>query len=288
MRCAKCGYISFDHLDSCRKCHKPMADPGFKGTTCSVAVPLFLQLYEDMDVGCLEEGLVDILDPDLELLAGGDDEEIDLGAGMVEKQGIAFKGTAKSTGGDGEIAFGADFDIAFDAERDESDLSLDEEDLFLDTSRFEDVPVNVRAVEVARPVQLKIPEDLADISDLARPDLVAGLSLDSGVELKSDLDVDLDLADLDLADLDLPVADQKAGKPESPAEEDDFADLFLDDMDLSGDLEAVPPQASSRPVEDDLDLDLDIDLDLGALGSEKGERQKKKSDDLSDLSLSLE
>ncbi|MBW6520925.1 MAG: hypothetical protein K0A99_07950 [Desulfoarculaceae bacterium] len=293
MRCAKCGYISFDHLDSCRKCHKPMADSGFKGTTSSVAVPQFLQPSEDMDVGELAEELVDILDPDLELLAGEDDEEIGFGADMVEDQGIAFKGTVQSTDGDdGEIALGDNFDITFDVERDESTLSLDEDDLFLDTSRFADVPVNVRAVEAVRPVQLKIPDDLADISDLSRPDLVADLNPDSGVEMKADfgadLDVDLDFADLDLVELDLPVVGQMADESDALAGADDFADLFLDDMDLSNDLETVPSQSSARPVENDLDIDLDIDLDLGALGSEKGEQQKKKSDDLSDLSLSLE
>lgn len=287
MRCSKCGYISFDHLESCRKCHKPMADAGFKGTTCTVAVPSFLQLSEEKNIDALEENMVDILDPDLELLAEGDNEEIDFGAGMFETQDPASRGAAQSTGG--EISFGDEFDIAFDAESKESDLSLGEEDLFLDTSRFESVPVSLQAMQAARPVQLEIPADLADISDLARPDRASGLRPDSKEEmtadLDADLDVDLDFADLDLADLDLPVAHQKkAAVPASLAEEDDFADLFLDDIELSGDLEVEAPQSSSPPVEDDLDFD----LDLGALGSEKVKPQKKKSDDLADLELSLD
>jgi hypothetical protein len=131
-------------------------------------------------------------------------------------------------------------------------------------------------------VQLDIPDDLADISDLARPDSAAGLRQEPGVEMKTDLGADLDFADLGLDDLDLPVTSQKADESAALAGEDDLADLFFDDIDLAGDLKVVPPQSSPRPVVDDLDFD------LGALGLENGEPQKKKSDDLADLELSLE
>lgn len=279
MRCSKCGYISFDHLDSCRKCHKSMVDVGIKGTTCSVAVPLFLQLSQEMNIGGLEEDMADILDPDLELLADGDNEEIDFGTDIVDDQHVASR-----DGGGGDISFGDDFDTVFAASPKESDLSLGEEDLLLDTSRFESVPVNPLAAQAVRSVQLDIPDDLADISDLARPDRAGGLRLDPGVEMKSDLDADLDFDDLGLDDLDLPVTSQKADESAAMTGEDDLADLFFDDIDLPGDLQVVPPQSSPKPVTDDLDLD----FDLGALGLENGEPQKKKSDDLADLELSLE
>jgi len=44
MRCPKCGYISFDHLETCKKCHKSLGSTAtaVKGTVYDFAPPLFL------------------------------------------------------------------------------------------------------------------------------------------------------------------------------------------------------------------------------------------------------
>jgi len=44
MRCPKCGFISFDHLETCNKCHKYLGDavPEVNGTAYDAAAPLFL------------------------------------------------------------------------------------------------------------------------------------------------------------------------------------------------------------------------------------------------------
>ncbi len=44
MRCPKCGYISFDHLETCKKCQKYIGDVGaeINGTTYNAETPLFL------------------------------------------------------------------------------------------------------------------------------------------------------------------------------------------------------------------------------------------------------
>ncbi|MDY0390123.1 hypothetical protein [Desulfobulbus oligotrophicus] len=44
MRCPKCGFISFDHLEMCKKCHKSLADlqAVLNGTTYDAAPPEFL------------------------------------------------------------------------------------------------------------------------------------------------------------------------------------------------------------------------------------------------------
>lgn len=46
MRCPKCGYISFDHLENCKKCNKIFSDVAsdLHGTAYDSAAPLFLQL----------------------------------------------------------------------------------------------------------------------------------------------------------------------------------------------------------------------------------------------------
>ena len=44
MRCPKCGFISFDHLTSCAKCGKDIADVAseLQGTSINVEAPMFL------------------------------------------------------------------------------------------------------------------------------------------------------------------------------------------------------------------------------------------------------
>ena len=46
MRCPKCGYISFDHLETCRKCNKTIGDAAgdLQGTAFDSAAPPFLQV----------------------------------------------------------------------------------------------------------------------------------------------------------------------------------------------------------------------------------------------------
>ncbi|MFH2122962.1 MAG: hypothetical protein ABIJ50_05720 [Pseudomonadota bacterium] len=250
MRCSKCGYISFDHQESCSKCHKPMAGGDLKGTTYDIGVPLFLNFSSEMDVSSgHEEDLVDVLDPDLDLLAVENEDVIDFEDSGADTQEILMADDMQSSG-TSEISLDDDFEIEFHPDAKDNDLSLDEDDLLLDTSRFEDVPVNIQAVQAAQAVQpppLEIPEGLADISDLARPAA-------SKAEEASNLDIDFDLDDLDLS---------FGGEKESDsAVSAERVDLSLDD--------------------------LDFDLDLGDVGERKEATQKKASDDLADLSLSLD
>jgi hypothetical protein len=51
MRCPKCGYTSFDHLESCKKCHKsfgPLAEE-VNGTTYEAVAPLFLKITKNLE-----------------------------------------------------------------------------------------------------------------------------------------------------------------------------------------------------------------------------------------------
>ena len=50
MRCPKCGYTSFDHLENCKKCNRAIVDlvPGIDGTVYNALAPTFLRLTEKM------------------------------------------------------------------------------------------------------------------------------------------------------------------------------------------------------------------------------------------------
>jgi len=156
-------------------------------------------------------------------------------------------------------------------------------------------------------VQFAIPEGLADISDLARPAAGAESKSKLAVHL-GDGDDDLNLDDLNLSlgdekasvaafaadddlsldDLNLSLGGEKASVAASAADDDKLVLLSLDDIDLSGGLEVVPSPRPlplpSRPVDDDLNFN----LDLGTIGEEKDRPQKNKSDDLPELTLSLD
>ena len=46
MRCPKCGYISFDHLEKCKKCKKAIGEilEEIQGTTHDISTPVFLRV----------------------------------------------------------------------------------------------------------------------------------------------------------------------------------------------------------------------------------------------------
>ena len=51
MRCPKCGFTSFDHLETCKKCHKALTDvaAAVNGTTYEAVAPLFLKITREME-----------------------------------------------------------------------------------------------------------------------------------------------------------------------------------------------------------------------------------------------
>jgi hypothetical protein len=50
MRCPKCGYTSFDHLEVCKKCNRAIGElvHGIHGTVYNAQAPMFLNLTEKM------------------------------------------------------------------------------------------------------------------------------------------------------------------------------------------------------------------------------------------------
>jgi len=285
MRCSKCGYISFDHLESCPKCHKPMAHGQLKGTAYQVVAPLFFQpVQEESEAEAFGEEMVDILDPDLDLLAAEAGEVVAFEDGLAEEQEITMKVDDQPS--DGEISPGDDFAKAFAAETQAAGPEPDA-DLMIDASGLEDTSIPVQAVRDERPELFEIPEELADISDLAPPAaaLHSAVGTAAGLDnLDLDFEEDLKLEDLKLDDLDLSFGDEKVDRATSSGEEEGLASLSLDDIDLSGGLGDVSPPPPSRSV----DESLNFDFDLEGIEEKKGEEKKKATDDFPDFTLSLD
>ena len=265
MRCPKCGYISFDHVETCLKCKKDISGKvEVVGTTYHAVAPSFLKIPSSSaanDEGDFENEFVpdmpgqdeegyEFSDPDLDVLAVGDDEAT-----------ISFD-DPNPANDDSDFQLEADEDIddegsfEFDLDDDEGDLDGD---------------------DFAAP-ELNVSGELADISDLAAPAAEAVDVADSGdmMSLSADDEMSFD-DDLDLSGLDLDLG--LGGSEEST---DSELSLSLDDIDIS----------AEDLADDDIELDglsMDLDLDLGDSGDIAQKNTEKKSDGgLGDISLSLD
>lgn len=225
MLCPKCGYITFDRLETCPKCRKKCAGVGeaIAGVSSSVDTPCFLGSVIKRSVpsdASLQESQSTPEGPDLDL--SGEDIVLD------ELPGIDFSDS--DAGVDKPEEGGIEFDLSMGSEADEVVVvDVDEEPSSLDLNDI-------------------------DLSDLVTEEKIEDrgeAEIDLGVqahEVKQDEDVELDLSAL-----------------EGLAEQSDseLIDLDLDeDLDLSLDLE---PDADSEndkkdsPVIPDLGLSLDLD-----------------------------
>jgi hypothetical protein len=243
MRCPKCGYITFDHLEICTKCKKEIAAASeqLSGTVFKAEAPAFLQFaVRESDSGneVSDDLLQEDKDIDLEFPMEGKEIDDSLDNDDLEFDFLDDGQDVPASQGDVE---GDEFDLAlFDDESDE--LDLDEEDTAV--TGGEDAP------------QLDFSE--LDISDLAPPD---------------DDDDDLSLAELTLDDVtDRPVArEENSGQPLMGTGAG-LEDLHVDDLDLE--IPSLPPAGSvtgkkMRPsVKTGTALD-GFDIDLGELMSDQ-------------------
>lgn len=258
MRCPKCGYISFDHLEQCVKCKKNIkaVSEALPGTVFNVPAPAFLHLdldsdeamESDMSMGDVAMADDDFIDDDLEILAddGSDDGE---GGEVVPAPALAAARGGKST--------------AIEEEDDDREIEID-------LSQFEDTEEFQGSGTVAEKpkkndelsLALDLPEELNDLSDLAPPPRVAEAPVamkskgspaggDSGID---GLDFDLGLNGLD-EDI---VTGAASGKETVLALNDiDFSETLTD----KGAAKAVAKGGGST----NMDEDLNFELDLGGL-----------------------
>ncbi len=85
MRCPKCGYISFDHVETCLKCKKDISGKvDVVGTTYHAVAPSFLTSVQkntaeedsefvETESEQIEENVEDFSDQDLDVLVSDDD-----------------------------------------------------------------------------------------------------------------------------------------------------------------------------------------------------------------------
>ncbi len=256
MRCPKCGYISFDHMETCLKCKKDISgNSEVEGTTYHAAAPSFLQMVatqapvdENESSSEIEfngaEDSYDFSDPDLDVLVDESEEfafEENDGGEVVAMDDVDLEG------GGGEFQL-------------DSDESSDEDGSF-------DIELDADE-EQSTPSSLSLPDELSDISDLAPP---VQEQENSGESMSLSLDDDVSLdenLDLDGLDLDL-------GLGEESNDNAGDVSLSLDDIDFS--------------VEEDSAVDgISMDLDLGGLDENPASEKKKLPGSLDDLSLSLD
>ncbi len=262
MRCPKCGYISFDHLEVCLKCKKNIsaASDALQGGVLQVAAPVFLNLQSpedhlDEDLVAESEGPEDeVMDGDLDILLGdesAEESEEDMILEVEQDEGEE----------DGFI----DFDISLDEES-EQEIAVDP-NLFDDGVGTEDQVLDNQLDNITEKggddFEIEMPEELVDMSDLTAPDPSEDskpAALDSSDEPGSpDIELDgLDLA-LDL-DSDIPASDKSI---ESLDGEEDV--LSLGDIDFSDTISGPEDEGRKKTKTMDMDEDLNFDLDLGGL-----------------------
>jgi hypothetical protein len=255
MRCPKCGFISFDQLANCVKCNKSFNDlkEVVQGTAYSVAAPAFLKIHaqkeqksfgEDIQISDAAGEEFEVQDPDLDILFDGEE------TGGEQESGLRLDSESDAA------SLNEDFEMAFEPDKEE------EEGIAMDLGQFEDKFDDDLGSPDVQPRQeqkmsLELPDELADISDLAPPQKTSIPPASKALE--DDFDFSLDLDADELKSKGSP-AGKTAAKKES---------LDLDEFDLSVDMK--PKKAARKPSAKDSDMDgeLDFDLDLGDLSLDK-------------------
>lgn len=268
MRCPKCGYISFDNVTECLKCKKNIksASDFVKGTTYNATAPAFLNI-KDFSENDNDSDTLDLFEEEIEAAPSGGYVDRDLKVLLSEDE--------NSADDDEDI-----FELKDDAEEEAGEEDEEEEDreIEIDFSKFESNSKSNTEVDVflddsdntENEIELKIPDELNDISDLAPPSKVASTDEPTVEDLPampapaagSD-EIDLDSLDFDLGLDDEPVA--------AKSSDDDDTLLSLDEIEFSDSLNMEPAnkkaQSSQRDV--NMDDDLDFDLDLGGISIHK-------------------
>ncbi len=271
MRCPKCGYISFDHVDTCLKCKKDISGKvEVEGTTYHAAAPSFFKvpgrenreddndfITNDSEIDGEEYGFAD---PDLDVLVDDDEE---FGFDDDDDATISFDDAAL-----GEVE--DDFQLEADG------TDADDDDFSFDLDDDEEL-----GGEQTTP-ELNVPDELSDISDLAPPETEPEPAPAATSAEKNDMSLSLDDEMALDEDLDLDGLDLNLGLVEDTEDAEGGLSLSLDDIDISMDEDTLSA--------DDSDLDgLNMDLDLGDFDIEESKEKKSKPQGgLDDISLSLD
>ncbi len=263
MRCPKCGFISFDHLENCLKCKKNIknASDNLSGSVYNVAAPAFLKFTtepESDEVDVMDAFMDDeatfvddeISDPDLDILL--DDAE-DSGDDEIQFEALP------------EEESGIDIDITDDDEDDvPPSFSLDDFDDEVDFSDSDDMD-DIGSSDDS--IKLGLPDELSDMTDLEPPPVLKEVTEDTEA-LAADDDFDLDL-DFDL-NLDDGMEDATPAATETSMDKLSLGDLDFDDEPAT---EAAEAATKKKTTAASMDLDdLNFELDLGDLHLDDDEK----------------
>ena len=207
MRCPKCGYNSFDHLDSCKKCGKDLVEFKQKFGIKSVLFP-----GQMSSSGVTEEDEFDSVAAD---------------AAVSVATGAAVAATAVSAADDGATAAGTDgddfgFDFMGDSAEDD-DLSFDE--LFEEAPEDEDIEETIEGPK--GPAEAEMEAEIEAGSDDVSFDLLGGeadLEDDFGFDPEAETGVSATEDDLSLGDEGLDLTSESedlASEPEDSGSEED-------------------------------------------------------------------
>jgi len=264
MRCPKCGYISFDHLEKCLKCNKDIkaTSNSLFGSTYNLHAPNFLQLnrkqrdesseqgdsFESQSFGDVDE----FVDEELDILVEEEDSDIEGEIGFKEAGETHLESSEEDEREEeGEI----EIDFSQFEDTDEPKVNLFDDDGVEEEVRHEPDSQFSPAIE--------IPAELSDISDLARPG--KGLEANEHPSVNS---TESDLSDLQLEDLYFDLGLDGLDKEQTSTQEKPKEVLLaLDEIDFS---EALAENKSDTSRKSGgMDEDLDFDLDLGGLSIHK-------------------
>lgn len=264
MRCPKCGYISFDHLEHCLKCKKDISvvSNTLHGTVFNVVVPSFLNLRSRGDRDSADnEGVVENLetdnefnDDDFEVL---EDDEFPMGSEAVAADGKDddFPQRTEKISGDDE-----------DSEDREIEIDLSQ---FESKEKIEEIPTETKLYQQepeARTLSIELPEELEDLSDLAPPSKIMHSEKSESESIAEQDDANSKMDDLDF---DLVFGDLETDLTRSGSGSAKETTLALDGIDFSEPPAKSRAKAALRPSGADMDEDLNFDLDLGGLSIHK-------------------
>ena len=272
MRCPKCGYITFDHLEFCPKCKKNIAKVSeqLSGDIFKVEVPVFLK-FENNEHEMASEASVDIPgeeeNTEQEMTVAGDDSP-DIEFSFEEDESVNDDSPAGNARKE-EIV-----DVGIQAEGlEESPVLPDESDDEKDDIVFSGFDLDLEERKEEEHEESK--DDEKDDIVFSDEEDFAGFDLDEGDEESTDGDsgLKLDFSELDIADLAPPAAEEnKADTVEfTPGEES----LVTADDSLSAPSGGVPGTGLEDLQTDGFDLDFpDASSSRAASGQKSGSTVK--------------
>lgn len=272
MRCPKCGFISFDHLEECLKCNRNIKEvsDSLKGAVYNISAPTFLK-YDETDE---EPEVLGVVDSSISI-SENVDEEVELTDEYLDDDlEILVKGNKE------------EFDLSLEDDEEDTDISLDEyesaddeeEDgeIEIDMGQFENSGLEMASDDNLQEEGIEIEDDGFDISI---PDELSDMS---------DLEPPATIEDVTVAPVMEEIPESPAPEP-APALEDDEIDLNLNDLDFDLNLDGLDgtkgPVAAQSPVVDLDDIDFSDALDQGPV-AEPAKQGSIMDDDL-DFELDL-